>query len=78
MQVVAPYSSPAQKATALGDASRPGGLNFKIENSKKQSIASSGHVRSSAMGKMGGEGVGAGISKPQQLLSRIGAPAIST
>ena len=62
MQVVAPSSSPAQKTPALGDPSRTGGgLGLRIENAKKQSIASSGHVRTSALSKMGGEGGGGGV-----------------
>ena len=60
MQVVAPSSSPAQKATALGDPSRGsgGGLTLRVENAKKQSIGSSGVVRSTPMSKMGAEGGG--------------------
>ena len=30
------------------------------------------------MGKLGGDGGGVGVSKPHQLMSRIGAPAITT
>ena len=59
MQVVTPSSSPAYKSPALGDPSQAStGLALRIENSKKQSIASTGHVRSSAMAKMGGGEVG--------------------